>query len=361
MFIQEVFPRANYKLIHAPGIAVLPGGLIVVNCGGRPSFEFGDWGDNEVLIRRSTDGGKTFLPRQFISGQEGITTNNPVSIADQERGLLHFFFCRDYRKCYHIYSTDGGNSFSNPLEITSCFNELPRHWNLIATGPGHGIRLRSGRLLLSFWCALGTKTPNGRARAYSHDNSACGVLISDDGGDTWKCGGIVADNTTEWPDPSEAQLVELNNGRILMNIRTKSPRHRRLQCESMDGGTSWNKPYFVDALFDPICAAGFCRTEWHGQEILLFVNPDSKLTPDKEGKLMQPRVNLTLRASMDGGRSYPIRKVIDPGNCGYSDIAVDEYGTIFCVYAFYQGSTSANPGSGYLKLATLTLDELMES
>ncbi len=73
-------------------------------------------------------------------------------------------------------SVDDGNSWSSPIEITSIFEPL-RHkydWNVIATGPGHGISLPNGRLVVPIWLAYG--------KPGAHAPSATATIYSDDSG-----------------------------------------------------------------------------------------------------------------------------------------------------------------------------------
>jgi len=67
-------------------------------------------------------------------------------------------------------------SWSAPVEITAQVKKP--EWTWYATGPGNGIQLKSGRLVIP--CDHNT-TDN---RRFSH------VIYSDDAGATWKLGGI---------------------------------------------------------------------------------------------------------------------------------------------------------------------------
>ena len=122
------------------------------------------------------------------------------------------------------------------------------------------------------------------------------------------------------------------HGRVMLNIRTESPRNRRIITTSSDGAAGWSEPRFDDALFDPVCCASLVR--WHGKpSALLFVNPDSShLRPKRPGSVSCPRQNLTARLSTDEGASWPIARVLHGGVAGYSDAATAADGTAFCLF-----------------------------
>src|SRR5262249_28741596 len=91
--------------------------------------------------------------------------------------------------------------WSEPVEITRAVKKAG--WTWYATGPGVGIQLKSGRLLVPCDHVVA-----GTREKRSH------VIYSDDRGRTWKLGGSVG------PDCNEAQAVELADGRVLLNTRS---------------------------------------------------------------------------------------------------------------------------------------------
>src|SRR5258706_4911574 len=149
----------GYETYRIPGVVVTKTGTVIVYCEARKSAK-GDWGTIDVMLRRSTDAGATFdAPRKIVEPPKstGVTVNNPLAIADTESGAVHFLYCTDYAHCFHMRSDDDGQTFSKPTDITPAFEELrPKNdWKVIATGPGHGIRLQTGRLLVPVWLASG--------------------------------------------------------------------------------------------------------------------------------------------------------------------------------------------------------------
>ena len=329
-----------------PGICVTLCGTVLIWAEARNTRS--DWGEIDIVMRRSMDGARTFdAPRTIAlwhgeverdptllqhaqSRAKGRTHNNPVLIA-ANNGRIHFLFCIEYRRVFHRVSEDDGWSWSEPQEITSAFEPLRAQypWKVIATGPNHGIQLSSGRLLVPVWAAS--------SKISDHRPSVVSSVYSDDDGATWHCGDIVAHESGDSEartdkaaiNPSETVAVEMKNGRVLFNIRNESPTHRRLIATSPNGATNWTKPQFHSELFEPICAAGLVRTA----KGLLFSNPN----PPVDGPQVKPadyrqRRNLVLKLSRDDGLSWPVQRVLDAGAAGYSDLAVLSDETMLCFY-----------------------------
>lgn len=339
--------HGGYPTYRIPGIVVTKSGTILAYCEGRKSGT-GDWDVSEVLLRRSTDGGRTWdEPRRIATAPAGAkrnpapaalklhdsgrTTNNPVAIADPLSGTVHFLYCINYDQCFYMRSDDDGRTFSKPMEITATLEAFrPQYnWKVIATGPGHGIYQGDSSLFVPVWMSLGT---GGNA----HRPSCTAFIFSHDGGKTWGAGRIVATDSLETPNPSEAAAALLPGGRVMLNIRNESPRNRRLVTTR--GTDDWSPPAFDDALFDPICFASLLSVA--DKRELLFCNPDSsaKAAGRSPGK---PRKNLTVRLSRDFGETWPVSKVLEPGVAGYSDLAANPDGSIiYCL--FERGGVKGN-------------------
>jgi len=340
--------QLGYNLYHIPGIAVTPKGTVLAWCEARRHG--GDWDMIDILLRRSTDDGKTWSePKKFcqISGPiaknpaalrvvggvraSDVTYNNPVLIPDRD-GTVHALFCVEYMRCFYMRSSDEAATWSAPVEITSTFEKFrPIYaWQTFATGPDHGIQLRSGRLIVPVWLSTGT---GGNA----HRPSQTATIYSDDHGRTWLAGEIAVPSSKERINPNESTVVELADGRVMLNARNESPRNRRLVTTSPDGATGWTTPVFDETLVEPICMASLVRLSVEpssDKNRILFCNPDNltvaggKETPGAG----RDRKNLTVRLSYDEGQTWPVAKSVEPSWSMYSDIAVSPRGTILCFY-----------------------------
>ena len=338
-----VFPAgmngiARYRI---PGLVVTPKGTVLAYSEARKNNS-SDWGEIEVHLRRSTDGGKTWQDAQHIAhhaarlegnprkkegGETEQTVNNPVAIVDQQTGAIEFLYCVNYARCFAMRSTDDGLTWSAPVDITATFEPFRKKydWNVIATGPGHGVQLPSGRLVVPIWLAYGSKPGD-------HSPSAAATIFSDDHGKTWQAGELCLPNEGDFTNPNETMITVLADGRVMLVNRSVSKASRKLVTTSADGATGWTKPVFHDQLWEPICMASIVT---HPSGALLFSNPHT-LALDKDGKEIPggrgKRENLCIKLSRDDGKTWPINKVLDPGKAAYSDLAVLPDGTVLCLY-----------------------------
>ena len=340
----EVFPAglngiARYRI---PGIVVTPKGTVLAYAEARRNNS-SDWGEIEIHLRRSTDGGRTWQPARHIAhhgarlegnphkgdaGAKEQTVNNPVAIVDRETGAIEMLYCINYARCFSMRSTDDGLTWSEPLDITGIFEPFRSKydWKVIATGPGHGIQIKSGRLVVPVWIAFG--------KTGDHAPSAAATIFSDDHGKTWQAGDLCLPREGDFGNPNETMVTELSDGRVMLVSRSVSKANRKIVTTSPDGARNWSAPVFHQQLWEPICMASIIA---HPSKpgTLLFSNPhtlklekDGSETPAGRGK----RENLSIKLSRDDGKTWPVNKTLDPGKAAYSDLAVLPDGTVLCLY-----------------------------
>ena len=372
----KVGDNPAYNIYHIPGIVVTAKGTVLAWCEARKrTAGVSDWDDIRILLRRSTDDGRSWSAPVSIAAVPGpktknpialrmknvdpadVTYNNPVLIADRD-GTVHMLFCLEYMRVFYQRSTDDGLTFTTPVEITATFDAFTKDygWKVLATGPNHSIQLRNGRLIVPVWLSTGT---GGNA----HRPSVTATIFSDDAGKTWQAGNIAVPDTAAWINPNETVAIELNDGRVMLNVRNESKAHRRLVTTSPDGATGWSTPRFDDALLEPICMGGIVRYRHGGQNLILFSNPHNL---DKEKGQPEPgksrdRKNVSVKISRDEGQTWSVHKSIEPGPSMYSDIAVTRAGTILCFY----GRSGDNQGmaafaGGRLTVARFNLEWLTD-
>ncbi len=319
-----VFERreAGYHTFRIPAVLAVPSGALLAFCEGRKNNS-ADHGDIDLVMKRSDDGGRTWGPLRLIyeeGGTADITIGNPCPVLDEDTGVVWLPFCRDNDRVFVVSSADEGQSWSEPVEITAAVK--PAGWTWYATGPGVGIQLRQGphRGRLVIPCDH-RETRDGATVMVSH------CFYSDDHGATWRAGGSVAKHT------DECQVVELNDGRLLVNMRNywgrdgeEPERHgMRAIALSGDGGETWMDLSFEHTLVEPVCQASFLRYSdalRHGKDRLVFSNPaDSK-----------DRVRMTVRMSLDEGATWPVARCICEGPSAYSCLTVLPDQTLGCLY-----------------------------
>ncbi len=338
----KVFPPGMHGVsrYRIPGVVVTSRGTVIAYCEARKNSS-SDWGEIEIHLRRSIDGGRSWGDTNHIAhlgnrleinphkaASHEQTVNNPVSIIDQVTGSIEFMYCVNYAQCYSMRSADDGLTWSKPIEITSSFEPFRAKydWRVIATGPGHGVQIKSGRLVVPIWLAYGN--------VGAHKPSASATIYSDDHGESWQAGDIAVPNEGEYGDPNETMITEMSDGRVMLVSRNVSRANRKLITTSADGASNWSKPLFHNELWEPICMASIIS---HPTKpgTMLFSNPHT-LGLDKEGREIPAskgnRENLCIKLSHDDGKSWTINKVLDPGKAAYSDLGVLPDGTILCLY-----------------------------
>jgi sialidase-1 len=317
--VQQVFTGERF-----PNVVVATDGTVVTT-----------WGSESYKVRRSEDGGQTWGPLITVAdpGFQGGGT-----IVDESTGdILVFVEAGHPISPLTVYrSTDHGKSWEAQEVVIRPNSEghVPSmHMN------EHGITLRrgnhAGRLLRpTRWYAGG----NQRDQWPQHYTNA---IYSDDHGKTWQ-----ASEPFPAKGTGEATLAELADGRIYYNSRRhlstdgRNPRRRHIAW-SHDGGHTWKDLSVSDELPDGDqvrdygLMAGLVRLPVAGRDILVFSNIESE-----EG-----RTGGTVWVSFDGGKSWPVKRLVEEGSFAYSSLAAGRPGTPSegWIYLLYEGS-----GGGHL-------------
>ncbi len=327
----------KYKSYRIPCLLALPDDTVLAFTSARKAVS--DWADIDILLRRSRDGGRTWEEPRAVVNSGNNTSDNPVAIWDDQENAVHFLHQTNYERIYYLRSDDHGKTFSAPVDITPQLAEFQKTypWKVIAPGPGHGIQLKNGRLVVPVWLSPGEEKTKGKGR--EHRPSAVAVIYSDDHGKTWHCGDIVPDTLKNL---NETVAVKADDGGVKLFLRNEDASYRKAVAYSKDGATGWTKPELHDDLYTPICFASVLKLSNPPERSrLLFANPDSRSKPEVIRDWgARTRENLTFKLSYDDGKTWPVRKVLEPGRSGYSDLALLSDGTILCLYerGFIEGN-----------------------
>lgn len=325
---------SKYVVFKVPSIVCTANNTLVIAVDARSGPEGRDWHPSDCAIKRSQDGGKTWSPLQVVV--DGISKNQSFSdhrlIAERGTNTVHLIYAIQYAKMYHIKSTDAGETWSEPNEITDIFETYRDRWNwaVLAPGAGHGYQTHDGRLVCAPWIA----------KKRNHDENTTVFIYSDDHGDTWHAGGIIfpAEGSEIF---NETTVVRLNSGKYLANGRFFSKTKRRSIAYSDNGIDGWSKAEFDYNLADPQCCASIIR---YDDKNILFSNNDSRT---------KSRVNLTIKVSKDDCKTWYAAKRLW-NKAGYSDIAVDNDGFIYVYHDDWTlGNENARPNRQWIQKMNL--------
>ncbi len=331
-------------VFRIPALLCLPGGVVLAFSEARPGWQ--DSGNIDLVMRRSTDSGRTWggasvvVDSSLLRGDRSATVGNPTAVYDAETGVVWLFLCSNHeadvewqihaneglesRRVWVTSSSDQGKSWSQPKDLSSSLKH--RSWTWYATGPGNGVQLSSGRLLIPANHAEDVHEPNcpylverRRSRMVAH------CIYSDDHGKTWRLGGCAARHT------NECCIAALSDGRAMLNARDWSGAFTRVVQLSSDGGATWGAARHDEILIEPEpqgCEGSILALpplgsndakggkggkggKGKGDGILFFCNP-----------ACERREMLTVRRSDDCGTTWATDLVLEEGPSAYSSMAL---------------------------------------
>jgi len=307
-----------YESVRIPNIVVTRDGTVLA------------FGKSGRFVRRSEDGGKTWSSQKEVGSDAGGSAivdevTGDVMVVRSGRGYL--WRSSDQGKTWtreeiaiKPNAMNHGGAGSIPV-VTACSESGVT----LAYGKHKGRLLMPGRI----------QPPKGNNDQEWWPYNYNTAIYSDDRGKTWQTSMPVQSGT------GEGTVAELSTGKIYYNARSHmSIDHRRRISWSHDDGAMWTDWYVSDDLFEvgePFyfkygtkpsygCNAGLVRMPLEttgGRDVLLFS------TPDNPGG---SRVRMTVWASFDGARTWPVKRLIYEGPSAYSSLAAGEDGTIYLLF-----------------------------
>ena len=303
-----------------PSLLVAGDGSLLLFCEAR-KVSIADASPTDMVLRRSVDGGRTWLPTQVLArgtGEEALM--NPTPVLDRTDGRI-LLFCinantggENHNTLMLLSSADHGKTWSAPDKAQP---RITGYDDTFVPGAGVGIQMRNGRLIIP-----------GYAGDFDNDTKAgflSRVLYSDDHGAHWTMGEPLPQFT------DECQAVELQDGRLMLNARGDMGTGCRAVAVSRDGGRRWADFGWNRMLNECPCQASIARYSTCGEpggSRLLFANPDN--TGEAYGVL--ERTRMTVRLSYDEGKTWPVKKLIHAGPSSYSLLVRLPDGDIGLVY-----------------------------
>ena len=291
--------------------------------------------DIDVGMKRSTDGGKTWLPLQIIMdmGTYGGLTEaengigDPCLLVDDNTGRIFCFAVwthghaggralswagtgfeiADTPQYMMVYSDDNGATWCDPINITTQVKEDA--WRMTFQGPGRGFTKSDGTLIVP----MQHQTSNGALNS--------GIMYSTDHGTTWHTHNYARATT------SECTAIELNSGAIMLNMRDETGSKKRAVYVTSDLGQTWTKHSTDATIIEPTCEACLLKVKAAdnilGKDIVLFSNPHDSAD----------RKNMTIQASLDDASTWTHSLMVDGGGgWGYSCLTMIDNQTVGILY-----------------------------
>jgi len=283
------------------------------------------------LLRRSVDGGRT-----WSKVQEVAPSGRGNAIVDDVTGDVLVVCPRD--ACLWR-SKDHGKTWRRETIVLK--SNLMGHGAPDSSVPADvaasesGITLSGGKHKGRLLMPARVQPPKGNNDQEYWPFNCNTALYSDDRGKTWQTAYPVQSGT------GEGTLAELSDGRIYYNSRCHmAVDHRRRIAWSHDGGHMWTdwetsqdlfevgQPFYFKYGTKPSygCNAGLVRVPpaaTGGRDVLLFS------TPDQPGG---HRFKMTVWASFDGAKTWPVKRLVWEGPSAYSSLATGANGSAYLLF-----------------------------
>ena len=330
---KDVFVAAGRSHYRIPSISISNKGVVLSFANRRMDTVADGAKEVHLVMRRSTDGGRNWEPIEDFFAREGWVATIGTATMDSSDGTVMVSYSRSPRADYaHARTENGAVESGIFMAVSRDEGKTWIHERMIihpdnagyrghSHGSSPGVVLFSGphhgRLLAP---ARFQHKPGEELDTLQNHHYNC-TLYSDDHGKTWQTGGPVQVGT------GEGCLAELSDGTIYYNSRAYFLDGKRRIARSYDGGETFEDFAVDDTLIEPTSGgcnagmAGFPKKLSGGKDLILFSNPAG-----------DEREKLTIRLSRDGGRTWPVSKVIHEGPAAYSSMAVSADGTIFVLY-----------------------------
>lgn len=340
----------NYFRI--PALVTTPKGTLIAAYDVRYDGMTDLQGDIDVGFKRSTDGGKTWsqlgiamdmgiwgyedqvaagtMTRKDAEKLNGI--GDPCLLVDENTGDVFCFaiWAHDHANSRCIYwagtgyeiadtpqlmmvrSTDDGLTWSEPVNLT---RQIKRYdWMMSFQGPGRGITMKDGTLVIPFQHQEGSRSLNS------------GIMYSTDHGRTWHSHALAH------PVTSEAAVAEIEPGVLLLTMRDETNSHYRRNYTTTDLGRTWQAHASNGKLVEPTCEASLIHVDAAdnglGKDLLLFSNPATS----------SGRNHMTIKASLDKGETWEHELLLDTGgSLGYSCLTMIDQDTVGILYESSKG------------------------
>ena len=329
----------NYRI---PSLLTTQKGTVLAVAEGRNAHS--DHAANDLVLKRSKDHGVTWSPLQVIAEDGENNLNNPTLVQLTESGrilLMYQVFPAKYharaipsqgvklvesgwdnpkaQNTFLIFSDDDGGTWSLPRDITKSIKK-EKDIVAVATGPGIGIQISQGTFQGRVIMPQNETWYEGSIRKFN-----VYATYSDDGGVSWKSGEPAPSDPKlagQEGYGNEVQMVEIQNGWILLNSRSNKGNRLRKTAISKDGGVSWSNLTDEPQLPEPMCMGSTLKFINNGKTYLAYSGPANQFSRSM-GK---------VRISEDFGKSWPRKLDIIANHFAYSCLTQMTNGDLAILY-----------------------------
>jgi sialidase-1 len=332
--------ESNCHTFRIPAITITNDGTLLAVYDMRYRSRRDLQGHMDIGLSRSTDGGETWEPPRPImdmgaygglpEDQNGCSDPNilvdkttgeifvsavwthgrPGTHQWRDKGSEPGLELSQSSQFLVVRSKDDGKTWSSPENWTAKLKNPA--WYLFAPAPGNGITLTDGTLVMP-------------SQGRDHTGAPFSNLMwSKDHGQTWTV------SNQARTDTSECAVAQLSDGSLMINIRDnrnradKSETNGRAVSVTNDLGKSWTvHPSDHGSLPEPVCMASLISHRLKdGRTVLFFSNPNHK----------SKRKNMTVQMSLDDGKTWPKKIVLDEKGGAYSSLVVVDDQTLGILY-----------------------------
>ncbi|BBO66739.1 hypothetical protein DSCA_06690 [Desulfosarcina alkanivorans] len=344
---QIIIAQKNHAFYHVPSLVVAPDGSVLAFCEERWRSPCDDTGECHIVMKKSRDHGQTWGDLVHLRRKPGAKYHMGSAVVDPHDGRVLLMCGGGW-----LQSADHGDTWQDWSPVVHDVAGAERgatHGS--APGMVKGYGAHRGRILWPARTIVSTdgyndlSIPDRRQKCYSM------VLYSDDHGATIRSSNYFLQGT------GEACLAERMNGDLYVNARAYWGDHQRKTAVSHDGGARFMETPPDSRLreMDQGCNASLLRYPpalCGGRDILLFANPDTTGEYREHG---------VVHASLDGGRTWPVKKEVTPWGAwfDYSAMTVGRDGTVLLMYKTTPGMAgipSSADGCCSMALARFDLD-----
>jgi sialidase-1 len=303
-----------------------------------------------LAARTSADGGRTWSETDLeVLANEGQMNVMSVSLLRLQNGEIALVYLRknSTQDClpYLRLSSDEAQSWSEPHRI------IPQgEAGYYVVNNDRLVQLSSGRLIVPVaqHCGYQMQAEWGRVGVIS-------CYLSDDDGRTWRRSRASFYATRSDGSKIQTQepgVVELNDGRLLMFLRTDAG--FQYFCHSSDNGETWSEPA-PGPLASPLSPMSIERIPQTGDLLAIWNDATGK-----DPANAQRRTPMSVAVSKDEGQTWIHRRNLENDEDGFYCYTAMEFVDQRVLFGYCAGTHASGRGLGTTQLTSVSLEWFYE-